>query len=298
MRCFHPRFGFPCGRCPACLLNRQRQFAFRLEQEKKASSYLHWLTLQYDPEHVPKTNSGQLCVNKQDCRIFFERMRKAFPLLKFKHFLVSEYGPKTFRPHYHCILFVRVPSDNLRTLLDYKKKTSDYIQKAWEFGFVCERQLHNNIYKYVTKYCCKPELIGFNPEIKPFTLISRGIGVDFLQNLDKSELISTGNFVVPFNGSKLELPRYYKQKLLPSANWSPIKSTLPDDLRKQREANHYFWKLYNEKQVSVQVEQKYIEIDHFTERHKGEKDYYSYEESKIHQAELQFFNNLKRRQNL
>lgn len=298
MRCFHPRAGFPCGRCPACLLNRQRQFAFRLEQEKQASSYLHWLTLQYDPQHVPKTKNGELCVSKEDCRTFFERMRKAFPQLKFKHFLVSEYGPQTYRPHYHCILFVKSQNADVRFLLDMKKQTSDYIRKAWNFGYVCEKHYHNNVYFYVTKYCCKPELIGFTPEVKPFTLVSRGIGEEFLAKLDVQKLIETENFRVSFRGSAMELPRYYKQKLLPSSNWSPIKSDLPNEEREVREKNHYFWQHYNDKQVSLQVAQKYVEIDHFSELHKGERDYHQYEDSKINQQELQFNNNLKRRQNL
>lgn len=179
-----------------------------------------------------------------------------------------------------------------------KKRTSDYLRKAWDFGYVCERQLHNNVYSYVTKYCCKPELIGFVPEIKPFTLVSRGIGSEFMNTLDIPSMIEREDFTVSYRGKAMELPRYYKQKILPSNNWSPIKSDLPLDEQKERERNHYFWQRYNNKQVSAQVNEAYLEIDHFSERHKGERDYWQYHDSKINQQELQFNNNLKRRQNL
>ena len=94
MRCLYDGV-HPCGRCPACLANRQRGFMFRLDQERDSSSWYYWLTLQYDEDHVPRLSSGEYCFSKDHCRAFFEHIRIKYREfgITFKHFLVSEYGP-------------------------------------------------------------------------------------------------------------------------------------------------------------------------------------------------------------
>ena len=198
MRCIYDGV-HPCGKCPACLANRQRAFCFRLDQEKDKCSFYFWLTLQYSDAFVPRLEDGEMCFSKEHCRQFFEKIRKRYQekrgnlaQFKFKHFLVSEYGPNsTHRPHYHLLLLVY--SDlPLAKVYKVRCEMKDYIlHEAWPYGYVTEKSFHGRVLSYLTKYCTKPELIGEKHTMKPFTLISRGIGLSFIDDLDPLHLDHT-----------------------------------------------------------------------------------------------------------
>lgn len=221
MRCLYDGL-HPCGKCPACLANRQRAFMFRLDQERESCSFYYWLTLQYDEEHVPKKD-GEYCFDKSHCRKFFEKLRQLYRKQKigFKHFLVSEYGPNgTHRPHYHCLLMVYAPEDiSIKDTYELRTEMRDYLlHKAWPYGYVCEKSFHGRVLSYLTKYCCKPELVGDFHKMKPFTLISQGIGLNLLSTLGDARIERMKeklDFTLLYNGSKIKLPRYYVQKIAP-----------------------------------------------------------------------------------
>lgn len=220
MRCLYNGI-HPCGKCPACQANRQRAFTFRLDQERDNASFYLWLTLQYDDDHVPRYPDGEMCFSKQHCRGFFEKLRKRYsPNCTFKHFLVSEYGPNgTKRPHYHCLLFVYSTEQDLQKLYNQKVEMRDFVcDKAWPYGHVECKNFHDRVLRYITKYCMKPELIGDHHTMKTFTLISPGIGLDYINKIPQSKLdqmIRSLDFSVYYNGSKISLPRYYTDRILP-----------------------------------------------------------------------------------
>lgn len=220
MRCIYDGI-HPCGKCPACLANRQRAFCFRLDQEKDVCSFYYWLTLQYDDDHVPHLENGEMCFSKEHCRSFFEKLRKRYEPkgYKFKHFLVSEYGPNsTHRPHYHCLLMVYSGKPLNELYLARNEMKEFIIEKAWENGHVTEKSFHGRVLSYLTKYCCKPELLGQMHTMKPFTLISRGIGLSYLDKLSderKRQMIEKLDFTVYYGNSKIQLPRYYVDKIMP-----------------------------------------------------------------------------------
>lgn len=202
----------PCGRCFACLANRQRDWTYRLEMEKDTSSFFLWLTLTYDDEHLPLFSDGRPMVCKDDCRQFFERLRKRFSGFKFKHFLVSEYGPETIRPHYHLLLFVYVDSTNAAFIRGCRKDILDYLDSAWGKGFAYNKNFHRNVFGYVTKYCCKPDLIGISVPVPVFTLISQGIGATGLSKFDRASLEERDFIVGSLDRPRL-LPRYLRNKV-------------------------------------------------------------------------------------
>ena len=158
---------------------------FRLDQEKENCSFYYWLTLQYDDEHVPR-EAGEMVFSKKHCREFFEKLRRRYSDkgITFKHFLVSEYGPNsTHRPHYHCLLMVYLQG-NFEETRFYQSEIKDFIlTEAWPHGHVTEKSFHGRVLRYLTKYCCKPEMIGQYHRMKPFTLISRGIGLSYLESV-------------------------------------------------------------------------------------------------------------------
>lgn len=228
----------PCGKCPACLANRQRGFMFRLDQEKEYATWYYWLTLQYDEDHVPRLPSGEYCFSKEHCRLFFEHIRIKYrdEGITFKHFLVSEYGPNaTHRPHYHCLLLVYAPGD-----FDINKKYKVYkdmrkylIDQAWKYGHVTEKQYHGRVLRYLTKYCCKPEIIGEYHEMPPFTMISKGIGERYLEVLGPRRLEQMRqrmDFTVLYGSGRMQLPRYYMDKFMPHTRVSLDKALDQGDM--------------------------------------------------------------------
>lgn len=200
------------------MANRQRAFCFRLDQERDNCTFYFWLTLQYDDDHVPKDH-GEMCFSKAHCHKFFEKLRLRYRDSghTFKHFLVSEYGPNgTHRPHYHCLLMV-YNEYNLAQNYEVKREMKDFILSvAWPYGHVTEKGFHGRVLRYLTKYCTKPELIGDYHRMKPFTLISRGIGLSYLDSLSdyqKQQMIEKHDFSVRYGSGKIQLPRYYTDKI-------------------------------------------------------------------------------------
>lgn len=303
MKCFHPiyvRGGYvPCGKCPACLANRQKQWTFRLEAEKQACSFFFWLTLTYDDDHLPKSDDGRAKVYKPDCRAFFEKIRKRFPYVKFKHFLVSEYGPDTIRPHYHTILFCTIrdfhPMSDLVSfnLLEEQNKIRSFLtspEGAWPNGFCYDKPFHNRVFGYVSKYCCKPELLGIDVPEKVFTMISQGIGISYLEKVDKGRMSLTGDFRVPSKRGFIQLPRYYQDKLFPRKVDFQNMDTDSIEFKNRNIAFHNQHVAASQQLASYEHKRKVFE-----ETHKGE-DYSDYIRSCNAAATDRFINKLKQRQ--
>lgn len=253
----------PCGKCPACLANRQRGFMFRLDKEKEFCSFYYWLTLQYDPDHVPRKPSGDMCFDKKHCRLFFEHIRIKYREsgITFKHFLVSEYGGNgTKRPHYHCLLLVYCPVHlNLADQFKLNREMRDYlIHQAWKYGHVTEKAFHGRVLRYLTKYCCKPEIVGDYHEMSPFTMISSGIGEKYLESLSKdriNQIKSSGDFTVRYGSGKIQLPRYYLDKILPSSRADREKALEENNLERFKELNQnwYIRRSSNRRLASLQA---------------------------------------------
>lgn len=104
----------PCGKCVGCRLEYSRQWANRCMLELQYHDSAYFVTLTYDDYHVPRsyysdpaTGEAQpsLTLSKRDWQLFMKRLRFAFPDDKIRFFMCGEYGPNTFRPHYHAIIF-------------------------------------------------------------------------------------------------------------------------------------------------------------------------------------------------
>lgn len=104
----------PCGKCIGCRLEYSRQWANRCMLELQYHDSAYFVTLTYDDYHIPISyypdeetgealESFTLC--KRDFQLFMKRLRKRFSDQQIRFFACGEYGPSTFRPHYHVILF-------------------------------------------------------------------------------------------------------------------------------------------------------------------------------------------------
>lgn len=208
----------PCGKCPACLRNRQNDWVFRLNEELKIAPYSYFFTLTYRDDDLPLIGSVKYkfdfpCLCKRDIQLFMKRLRKNIKE-KIKYHVVGEYGPQTLRPHYHGLLFSFVPIDETLFVSCWSK--SDLKFDVFEPAFT------RSAAGYVSKYICAvPFLPDFIKEsdkcIKPFTLCSNGLGLSYLETnpeLVKKKLDQDETFVV-LDGIKMPMPRYYIDKLYP-----------------------------------------------------------------------------------
>lgn len=222
---FDKRIYLPCGKCEACRNADSRQWRIRLKEEFYNSENAFFLTLTYDDSTLPY----KVCtdyygkskyvpvVNKRDIQLFIKKLRFRFEEyykkrgLSLKYFLVSEYGPTNFRPHYHCILF-NLPVLSSIPQVNIVQITKE-IQKIWNNGFIKLDKCNENRIGYCTKYMsCETIIPEYLP--KPFRLISKGIGKVYLT---KSERIlwhkKDLNNYYPDGNFKCKLPRYYKDKI-------------------------------------------------------------------------------------
>lgn len=148
----------PCGKCIGCRLEYSRQWANRCLLEMKEHDSAYFVTLTYNDWHVPISHyidqtTGEFCdvqtLRKRDYQLFMKRLRKAFPDQQIRFYAAGEYGPKTYRPHYHAILF-GLKLDDLEPYgmsdQNYPYYWSRSLQKVWDDG-----ENLQNLYEKVEK---------------------------------------------------------------------------------------------------------------------------------------------------
>lgn len=105
--------------------------------------------------------------SKRDAQLFLKRVRKNLSKYsdeKIRYYIVSEYGPKTFRAHYHVLFFY----DEVKT----QKVMSKVIRQAWQFGRVdcsiSRGKCNSYVARYVNSNYCLPRFLG-DMSTKPFS---------------------------------------------------------------------------------------------------------------------------------
>lgn len=203
----------PCGKCPVCLINRQKDWIFRMTQELKRSTTASFITLTY--EMAPITENGLLTLDHSHVQKFLKRLRKQ-QHLPIKYYAVGEYGSKYGRPHYHLIIFNLKSSTILR---------GDSITDLWHAGTWAEARpgitqldaCTSGSIGYVAGYCHKGSWkpVNAQDDRKPhYSAMSKGIGLNYLSetkyNYHKKNLIA---YVTNPGGHLQRLPRYFKDKI-------------------------------------------------------------------------------------
>lgn len=242
----------PCGKCIGCKLDYSKKWADRMLLELQKTGKGLFVTLTYDNEHAHWTmwedtgisildNSLQeecckkgwyfdgnhwckplyATVDKRDCQLWMKSLREYYDGIRIRFYLCSEYGPKTLRPHYHCILFgidrgdigdcVLVGQNELGQ--NYYK--SEILKKIWKNGNVLVSDVSYQTMAYVARYVNKKlvedsHYAERNVE-KEFCLMSRrpGIGRSYLE--DHPECINYVNINISTEkeGKKINTPDYF-----------------------------------------------------------------------------------------
>lgn len=235
----------PCGQCIGCRLEYSRQWANRCMLELQYHDSAYFVTLTYNEEHVPRSYYGDpasgealpsLTLRKRDCQLFMKRLRKKFSRDKIRFYMCGEYGPTTFRPHYHAILFGLHLNDLVpfsRSEQGFMYYTSQSLQDVWS---VIEKQdsatpLANRVpighilvanvtwetcaytARYVTKKLTGPQASfyeDFNIE-RPFVVMSNKPGIARQYYDDHPDLYDYEyiNIKTPTGGRKFRPPKYF-----------------------------------------------------------------------------------------
>lgn len=195
----------PCGKCDECRVSNSKEWGVRcmleldsLDDDAYKNSW--FITLTYDNEHCPQL------LRERDMQLFIKRLRKHFKT-KMKYFYCGEYGSRTFRPHYHMILF-NCPL----TKLKFNTKNfngdiiwhSDELTKIWGNGNVVVGGVSAKSAAYTARYCLKKN------ETDCYMRCSKGFGKKFFfDHMD--DIIANGYVSVPGDGYifKAPIPKYF-----------------------------------------------------------------------------------------
>lgn len=206
----------PCGVCIQCRINKTMEWATRCLYENEDHEVSCFITLTYDDDHIPENGS----LDYKAVADFWKRVRKHYYGNKkgaLKYYLCGEYGPTTFRPHYHAAVFD--VAFNPEEWIVFKEDsdgphyTSPLLLKLWPFGFNEIGLITPTRLNYVCGYIQKKQLgasrVFYSHEglAEPDQRYSKNLGVNALlrdsDRLTKLFLQKKGK----------ALPKYYAHKL-------------------------------------------------------------------------------------
>lgn len=147
-------------------------------------------------------------VSMRDVQLFLKRLRKNLSKYtdeKIRYYAVSEYGPKTFRPHYHFLFFF----DDPKTLAVFLR----CVRASWPYGRIVSSLSRGKCSSYVARYVNSsvslPRLFAYS-SCRPFSCHSRFFALGFYKGKRKeiyedapesfmSQRRSVGSRVVEFS---------------------------------------------------------------------------------------------------
>lgn len=144
----------PCGQCRGCRLARAVEWGIRCHHESQMNENNSFITLTFNDEHLPSDFSVQPRVFE----LMMKRLRERIEPTQIRFFGCGEYGGKTFRPHYHAIIFGYAFPD--RRLHGYSKRghplfTSELLGQVWPYGFNVVGAVNWRTAAYTARYTLK-----------------------------------------------------------------------------------------------------------------------------------------------
>lgn len=197
----------PCGSCINCQMNKRSAWVARNRNELFHSISAGFLTLTIADEYIKYTESGFPTLDYKELQKFFKRLRKKYGK-GIKYFACGEYGSKSFRPHFHAIIYNLPLLTNGKDFFEFYRKR---IEEIWKLGIVSFSEVIEPRIGYITKYIIKTneekKLYEENQIERPRLLVSRGIGSHLLE---KSNALGRHNSDY---GKSFQLPRYVLEKI-------------------------------------------------------------------------------------
>lgn len=208
-----------------CRVARAQAWALRCVHESTLHARNCFITLTYSPQQLPADGSLKV----EDTQFFWKRLRKRLgSSTPIRFFLCGEYGPQTFRPHYHALVF---GYDFYKDRITLKKRseqalyTSKLLADTWQKGFVSIGPLDYKTAAYTARYCMKKingdlavshysrtdPITGETWQVRPeFMTCSKGIGKQWFEKW--KEDVFPDDFIIQ-EGKKRPVPKYYLDQL-------------------------------------------------------------------------------------
>lgn len=218
----------PCGACVGCRVDRADAWAIRCSHDAQMVEYSTgsaFLTLTFDNEHLPASNSGDVTTGQG----FMKSLRKLVAPAKIRFFLVMEYGEKHGRVHYHVLIFGFDFPDRVYSHTSkggHREFTSELLSKAWPYGRATLGSVTFQSARYCASYAQKKvfgkkqeeaylrahPVTGALHQVEPeFCNMSTnpGLGKPWLDKFAAD--VYPDDFVV-IGGRKKKPPRYYDEQ--------------------------------------------------------------------------------------
>ena len=224
-------FNLPCSKCYGCRLNYARSWALRCQLEALSHKDNCFITLTFSNEMLQKRNNPW-SVDKNDFQLFMKKLRKKHGE-HIRYFHCGEYGEKTYRPHYHALIFghdFRIKTNNNKVQQFGKKHplyNSEELNNLWSYGHCTVGDLNFTTASYTARYVTKKikgeaSKIHIDPITGAVTNIedvyctmSRGNKKTKFNGIGEAAYHKYkhrwyGNdFIVNGNGIKMKPPRYF-----------------------------------------------------------------------------------------
>lgn len=215
-----------CGKCNQCKAKKVKEWTFRIEQEIQSSSSALFVTLSYKDSYVPTTKLGYNTLNYKDISDYIKRLRRRSEkndkyTQPIKYFAVGEYGPETYRPHWHLIIFNALAPQIIEAWSEHVQPTKSSPSIHISIGNVVVELAQTARARYMLNYLQKPQYDNIIEEYPDFDgkremrHMSNKMGQSYLekQGIKEHHKNIEHSYVRLENGEKLSLPRYYKDKL-------------------------------------------------------------------------------------
>lgn len=203
-----------CGLCVECVSRSAQCWAQRLCDHYEYllkngydKSKVSFVTLTCAPEFYDDfKKSPNVFVRR-----FLERYRKRYGR-SFDHYIVSEYGEKRGRLHFHMVAFgMLCNAIELRKLWFYGRVDLQVLKGDEGLGYIAG---------YVNKKMKEEGDLFVDPNKKSYRWVSPGLGKAYTMDYDRRSFHIQHGHPVPFrmssNGAPIPLPRYYYDKIFSS----------------------------------------------------------------------------------
>lgn len=233
-----------------CRITRKQQITLRIILESKLYEYNSFVTLTIENDkRIPyransrSEHSPTWSVEKVQIQKFLKRLREKSKI-KFRYFVVGEYGDDTGREHYHLILF------------GYAPFFEEYIQDSWPYGFCQIDHLlpggASYCAGYTTKKLTSTEKLpnGKEPEFSTWSRgrkndsdirfqgsIGYGYCTQIIANMtrDKLNFVGEDYTVLRIQGMLLPLDEYMKSVINRVIGYTPLEKSYAEYLRIDKE---------------------------------------------------------------
>lgn len=163
-------------------------------------------------------------VSVRDCQLFMKRLRYYFTHInrstheydKVRYYMVSEYGPTTFRPHYHGLLFFKSQTAAAQIV--------SLVSSAWPFGRIDASFVQSTAAAYCAKYVNStshlPKIYQLK-QLRPFVLCSKcpSLGTMSIANEEVRELF--------YSASPIRmLPDFKRKQFRAVKHWRCLENSL------------------------------------------------------------------------